>query len=89
MRAGLNQRELGEFVGLTRASVSNLEGGHQGAALATWARIAEVLDVSLDALVAELGRGQPAEQWARRFAPVSDNAGHRRTTSDSPGRGRP
>ena len=50
-RCGLKQAQLGELVGLSAASICNLEKGRQQVYLDTVAAIANALDVDLLVLV--------------------------------------
>jgi len=50
-RAGLKQAELGKLVGLSAASICNLEKGRQQVYLDTVAAIVQALDVDLVVLV--------------------------------------
>ena len=79
---GMTQAELGRRIGLSRASVTNIEQGRHHVSLAQFMRIATVLEVSPEALLPPLNRdaGQsrmadllpedlPEElvEWARRL----------------------
>lgn len=55
---GLTQEELGDLVGLTKASISFYESGKQDPGVDTLKRIADVLNVSVDNL---LGREEQGE----------------------------
>ena len=48
---GLTQAELGSRAGIAAASVSHFETGQRGPSLESLVRLAEALDVSLDALL--------------------------------------
>ena len=79
---GMTQAELGRRIGLSRASVTNIERGRHHVSLAQFMRIAMVLEVSPEALLPPLpgdsGRSRmadllpedlPAElvEWAGRL----------------------
>lgn len=50
-RRGLSQEELGHMVDLSRASISNIEGGRHQLKVFQLVKIAKVLGVSVEALV--------------------------------------
>jgi transcriptional regulator with XRE-family HTH domain len=52
-RAKLSQQEVADRVGLTRASIANIEAGRQRVALHLFADLAETLDVNPMALLPE------------------------------------
>jgi len=59
--SGLSQREMGAAAGLTQAYVYLLETGGQNVSLVVLARVAQVLGVSLEALLQGVGKGPVAE----------------------------
>lgn len=50
-KASLNQDALGEFLGLTRASIVNIENGRQRPSIHLLLKMAQVLDVAFNELV--------------------------------------
>lgn len=68
----LSQTELAERIGLSRAAVSALEGGHQGISVVTLCRLALALDIEPATLLpakAELEwlRKEPGDMPAERL----------------------
>lgn len=51
--AGFNQKELSEFVGISRTSIVNIESGVVSATLENLYKIAESLNVSIHKLIPE------------------------------------
>ena len=49
--AGLKQDDLAERVGLSRASIANIEGGKQAVPIHLLVAIAQTLDITIDRLV--------------------------------------
>lgn len=50
-RKGLNQTQLGEYLGITKGAVSGYESGASLPGIETLVKVGELLDVSLDELV--------------------------------------
>lgn len=53
VKANLNQGDIAQNVGLSRASISNIENGRQPVTIQTLWRIAQALEVSLRDLIPE------------------------------------
>ena len=54
IKASLNQDALGEFLGLTRTSIVNIENGRQRPSVHLLLQIAKVLNIQLEQLIPDL-----------------------------------
>lgn len=70
---GLSQTELAHQVGLSRASISNLEAGKQGMSLETLYKIAPVLSTEPRDLLPTLGDMRPTKLSPETSELVSDS----------------
>lgn len=59
--AGLTQAELARHVGLSRASISNIEKGHQGVTVPALPVLARALDTTTEWLVTGRGPAHPSK----------------------------
>jgi transcriptional regulator with XRE-family HTH domain len=65
-RAGLSQATVAGHLGLTRASISNLEAGRQRPLLHQMVNLADILETTLLELVPEMG-DEPVDRDQRRL----------------------
>jgi transcriptional regulator with XRE-family HTH domain len=73
-RPGMTQEKLGELVGLSRTSITNIERGRQHIALHQLFALAEALNIAPDALV-QLPETRSSPSWlAEKLPPGTDRA---------------
>lgn len=95
-RLGLTQDRLGELVGLTRTSITNIERGHQKVLLHQFFLLAQALQISPEALLpaVEVAEVTPQveqklerhltgaeKEWARRIVVSGSKGGAHLATS--------
>lgn len=66
LEKGYSQFQLGQLVGVSDKAVSKWENGSAKPRMATCCKLAEVLEVSLDTLLAEQDNRQGAASWVSR-----------------------
>ncbi|HEX2859227.1 MAG TPA: helix-turn-helix transcriptional regulator [Alphaproteobacteria bacterium] len=67
-KIGYSQTQLGERIGLSRTSVTNIEGGRQHVALHQIYQLAEALEVTPDSLLPAKANFLPENEELKRLA---------------------